>query len=290
MKKPISFQEIRPFVRLARRFSLPHKNSFYEVVSYDVRLFFCVEGGGVVTVSGRPFSLGRGDLLLLPPGSPYTFESPERDGVYLIVNFDYTQENAHLSDSIPPVPTREFREEDAVSPVLITDEPMLNEPLFLCEMHKLAEPLSRLVVVLSRKVIYYEREAAALLESILLECVRTRRLGSLSHGRAPAGAVLDHLHEHYAEHLTNQTVAEALGYHPNYVSELVKQATGVSLHRYLTSIRIKHAIDLLEEGERTVGEIATLCGFGDIYHFSKSFKQVTGLSPTRYRLGGTRGT
>lgn len=286
MKKPITLSEIRPFVRLCRRFSLSRGSGYPAVALYDVRLIFCTEGSGVVQTEERTYTLFRGDLLLLPPGCAYSFRAPERDGAYLIVNFDYTQEGAHLMEAIPSAFPGEFEESKEICPVLFTDEPVLNAPLFLSDMHKLTDPLLRLMAILSRKVIYYEREASALLVTVLLECLRTARLGALSRGRAAFGAVLDYLHEHYGEHLTNGTVAEALGYHPNYVNELVRHATGLSLHRYLTAIRIRHAIELLEEGERTVGEIALLCGFGDIYHFSRVFKSVTGVAPTRYRQRG----
>lgn len=242
-----------------------------------------MEGSGVVGTRERAFLLSHGDLLILPPGCPYTFEAPEEDGTYLIVNYDYTQEASHICEPIPPVPLCELREEDLLSPVVLIDEPSLNEPFFLGEMYKLTELFLRLEAILSHKIVYYEREASALLETVLLECLRARRLGALPRGRSSVGAVLDYLHKHYATRLCNRDVAEALGYHPNYVSELVKRATGLSLHRYLTAVRIRRAVELLEEGELSVGEIAEACGFCDIYHFSRTFKGVTGAPPTRYR-------
>lgn len=285
MKKPICFSEIRPFVRFVRQLYFSSGSRGGAVVPCDSRLFFCLSGGGTILTEGRELRMKRGDVLLLPQGCPYILHGSAEEVAYLAVNFDYTQEAAHLKKPILPIPLEDFSGDGVLSDISFSDETALNSPLYLGEMYRLEEPLAHLLSVFSRKIIYYECELAALFTEILLECLRSHRLNPLSRNRAAFQRVLDYLHEHYREHLTNSSVAAVLGYHPNYVSELVKRATGLSLHRYLLSVRIKHAIDLLEEGERSVGEIAAYCGFCDIYHFSRAFKMVTGVAPTHYRRG-----
>jgi transcriptional regulator GlxA family with amidase domain len=46
------------------------------------------------------------------------------------------------------------------------------------------------------------------------------------------------------------------------------------------------AIDLLQNSSLPIGEIAVSIGFCDIAHFSKTFKQKTGLSPSAFRIKG----
>jgi AraC-like DNA-binding protein len=40
---------------------------------------------------------------------------------------------------------------------------------------------------------------------------------------------------------------------------------------------------LLWQTDQTVGEIADTLGFSDSFHLSKSFKRLTGLTPTEFR-------
>ena len=59
--------------------------------------------------------------------------------------------------------------------------------------------------------------------------------------------------------------------------------TGVSPAKYLTARRLETACVLLHDRSRGLKEIAAECGFCDIFHFSKRFKQGMRLTPTEYR-------
>ena len=94
---------------------------------------------------------------------------------------------------------------------------------------------------------------------------------------------MSYVHNNYAERLTNAKIGKAFGYNPNYVSSLVKAATNLPLHKYIENVRVERAVDLLTTSDVSVGNIAELCGFSDIYHFSKMFKAKMGVSPNAYR-------
>lgn len=52
---------------------------------------------------------------------------------------------------------------------------------------------------------------------------------------------------------------------------------------FLISARMEKAKYLLRYTDLKITEIAALCGFSDIYLFSKQFKHKTGFSPSLYR-------
>lgn len=60
-------------------------------------------------------------------------------------------------------------------------------------------------------------------------------------------------------------------------------AMGVSPARYRTIRRIDAACVLLQQRDHTIGAIAAKLGFSDEFHFSRRFKQITGLSPRAFR-------
>ena len=58
---------------------------------------------------------------------------------------------------------------------------------------------------------------------------------------------------------------------------------GLGINRYITTVRIGHAKELLAFSRRSVKEIALDCGFSDQNYFSKVFLKETGQTPTEYR-------
>lgn len=66
-------------------------------------------------------------------------------------------------------------------------------------------------------------------------------------------------------------------------NDLFKSHFDTTPNRYLTLRRIEHAQAMLETKSLTVTEIAECCGFSDIYYFSKVFKQICGLPPSKWR-------
>ena len=67
-----------------------------------------------------------------------------------------------------------------------------------------------------------------------------------------------------------------------YFRKLFYEIYKMPVAKYIESVRIRKARELLKNDFGSVGEVAELVGYRNIYHFSKSFKKVTGLSPTEF--------
>ena len=57
----------------------------------------------------------------------------------------------------------------------------------------------------------------------------------------------------------------------------------VQSQEYLDRLRNEHAVRRLQYTGDSVTDIARVCGYQDVYQFSKAFKKRNGLSPTEYR-------
>lgn len=70
-----------------------------------------------------------------------------------------------------------------------------------------------------------------------------------------------------------------------YFRKLFNNIYKMPVAKYIESVRIGKARELLKNDYDSVGEVAECVGYRNIYHFSKAFKKVTGMSPTEFARG-----
>ena len=82
--------------------------------------------------------------------------------------------------------------------------------------------------------------------------------------------------------LSLKEIATASSASPSHLAHVFKEQHGCSLIQYLLRVRIERARDLLSEGNRSVKEVATAVGYADVHYFSRLFKRMERVSPSRY--------
>ena len=95
--------------------------------------------------------------------------------------------------------------------------------------------------------------------------------------------IMEWVQSHFDQPLTVSGLAEKFGYHPTYLSALIKQYTGYPLITYINRTRIHVSKNLLNSHTLTIRQISSMCGFTDEKHFMKLFRQFEGMTPTQYR-------
>lgn len=121
------------------------------------------------------------------------------------------------------------------------------------------------------------------LSSLLRGFFMSRGLSSQQRHEPHIERALDYVHGHYREDIGVNTIAPLIGISPNYLSTKFKKATGVRFVEYVTKLRIEKARELLTETSLYIREIAGEVGYHDVRHFSNTFEQYTGYSPSNYR-------
>ena len=95
--------------------------------------------------------------------------------------------------------------------------------------------------------------------------------------------VFNFIETNYHRPITLSEIAEAVGYSPTYLTNLVGQETGNTLHCWIIKRRMAAACSLLLETELTVNQIAEAVGYQDASYFSRQFHQLYGMPPKAWR-------
>lgn len=82
--------------------------------------------------------------------------------------------------------------------------------------------------------------------------------------------------------MTLKRAAEELGYSPNYLSAMVRRATGRTVSDIVLEKRMQRASMLLASSSMTVDEIGSMLGYCDASNFHRAFRGYWGTTPRRY--------
>ena len=80
-----------------------------------------------------------------------------------------------------------------------------------------------------------------------------------------------------------RAIAHEASLSPYYFTRQFTAYVGVPPYRYLIGLRIDRAMQLLRETELSVTQICHRVGFNSLSHFTTTFRQHTGVSPSAYR-------
>ena len=247
-----------------------------ECVAYDSRLFYMVSGDVTAVVGGVKLGhLSPGHLLYVPAGTPYKLK-----GQYLrmvAVAFDPTVDYAD-SEAPKPVLAAEYNADLAHR---VTDLAPLDKVLHIEDFESERDTLLGLVSIFTSAEGEYRAVGSAILKQLLLKAVET-----VDENALPARMVeaLDkYIRDNAGDDISNTEIGAIFGYHPFYISKVLKDRKGTTLRQYIIAYRLKLAKKLLSESAKSVNEVAEECGFNDPSYFTKTFKNAFGMTPKEYR-------
>lgn len=274
-------EEMRPFVRFVRRLDLTGEALWGKAIPRDYRLFYAQRGTGTIWTEQGEFRLEPGSMLLIPAGCVYWL-LPSRV-TYLAVNFDYTWNHSSLNFPVPPLFLQKGDQGSVLETVQFQDAPELNGCLYGSGLFSLETQLRSLLETYAGKALFGAVSASAILTEIIVSLLRQGRTEAETPGRLNLNAVMAYVQAHFAEKITNRELGELFHFHPTYLSDAFRKTYGKSLHQYVMERRILEGITLLEEGRKSVEEVARAVGFCDSSYFCRYFKKMTGVSPKQYQ-------
>ena len=271
----MDFISLNPAVRSVSLYERINKTD--ACIGYDCRVIYMVSGDLSVTVGGEKLGhIGPGQLLYIPAGVEYKLKSKYFRAV--VATFDFTAQDCKTLERIAPVAAAEFKPELCHT---LGIEPPFHTHILLGDMESERDTFINMANVFTSAEGSYRAQISATLKLILLRIAETADEQAL-----PARMVeaLDsYIRENCTDEISNTEIGAIFGYHPFYVSKLLKDRKGMTLRQYIISYRLKAAKRMLELTDKSAAEIAEACGFTDASYFAKTFKSAFGETPKEYR-------
>ena len=270
----MDFTKLNPFIRSASLYEKIGRSD--ECVGYDARVIYMISGDISAVVGGEKLGhLSPGHFLYIPAGVSYKLKSKYMRAV--VITFDLTDANPHPEERISPALVANYNSDlchgDTQAP--------FDKYIHLDDMEAERDTFIRMANIFTSAEGSYRAQISAMLKLILLKAAETADENAL-----PARMVEEfdsYIRENCSDEISNTEIGAIFGYHPFYVSKLLKDRKGQTLRQYIISYRLKLAKRMLELTDKSAAEIAEACGFTDASYFAKTFKGAFGETPKEYR-------
>lgn len=271
----MNYTKFNPVIRSASLYEKINRTD--ECVGYDSRVIYMISGDLTAVVGDEKFShLSSGNLLYIPAGVPYKLKSKYLRAV--VICFDMNDEDPLPEERIPPVPVAEYKEELCHKAGL---EAPFDKALMIPEFEGEVDSFIRMADIFTSAEGTYRAQISAMFKLLMLkvaECAEENALPSRM-----VEALDNYIMENAGDEISNTEIGALFGYHPFYVSKVLKDKKGLTLRQYIINYRLKASKRLLELTNKSIADIADECGFTDASYFAKTFKSAFGETPKDYR-------
>ncbi len=221
------------------------------------KMYYVCSGKGLVHTLGEITPLSKGDIFFTFPASSFAIESKE-NFTYMYISFVGLRGN------------------------MIMESLNINSNNFLFHQADEVQDFWEKGILASSKVM------ELISESVLLYTFSFLGSRLLPDNNKPkqhqsVELIKKYIDDHFTEHnFSLNNISRELSYNKKYISYIFNKQIGIGIIEYLNTIRIQHSCAMMEQGFRSISDIADRCGYLDAQYFSKIFKAKMGVSPTQY--------
>lgn len=251
----------------------------------EFELNLITEGEAEFVTGDRHFTARSGDIVFVPPDMLHAVNPSEnKHAVYDTFVFNSSMLGSRESDRgtddlIRPLLNGSFAATTRITP----------DHLSYTELHAAAKTIifaakgdnSKLDILIKSellKFIYLLYESGDIVK-------RSAVYGQKSELIRP---IVAYINDHFTEELTIDHLAGKAHLSKSYFMNTFKKTAGISAIEYVNQLRLKKALELLDETSMNISHIAFECGFRNLSNFNRQFRTACGCSPREYK--SSRGT
>ncbi|MBR2025208.1 MAG: AraC family transcriptional regulator, partial [Clostridia bacterium] len=217
----------------------------------DYQLLYMVSGQMQDILTNDKITVMPGDVIVIPPNTPWKFECTGDTIYFYCVHFTGSEVKSRLNE------------------YGIELFPKKNKT---CPDNEIPKRFHRLFDGFSKKDRLKNRDLASFLEGVLIET--SRAIEKEEFDKAVLSKSIRYINEFYTTNIKIGDLAKMENMCVSLYNATFKKILGIPPTKYIIKLRMQYAIELLENGDMPISEIAIMCGYKDTNFFIRTFKSV----------------
>jgi AraC-like DNA-binding protein len=226
-------------------------------------LIYCTAGSGELTTAEQNYSIGAGDLMLLPPGLAHSYRAAG--------GTPWTIFWIHFNGLLGASYTDIIAMQGPVKSIGVSG-PLIAQFEKILSLRKRGLTLHNFIHIAGR--------IKALLTDIACSANTAHSLEASALGISQA---IDQMHKNLQQDLDLDHLAALANLSKFHFIRRFRAATGHTPIQHFIHLKMEHACALLDSSDAAIKSVASSLGYNDPLYFSRQFKKIIGISPQEYR-------
>ena len=240
-----------------------HTHGYYEFE-------LIVDGHGINNILSNKIEISKGDFFFVSP-SAFHRVNADKDSTLSIINFK-------LRDSFSDYLLSLFGTEYYASVKLSEQETDHIQTMITDSLEQSKDMSEKL------RLMYMKHTVQNILLIFANHYYQSKdRCLDPDEDKNPINKVILHIRQNYSTPITLTSVSQKYGYSPNYISQMIRSATGMTFKNYVNHLRMQTAYNLICYQTIPFKQIAIDVGYENYTSFLDMFMKKYGMSPSQLR-------
>lgn len=243
-------------------------------------MVYIKRGDAIFHVAGTDIHTRPNDIVIIKPHQPHKFKVKSDAGCeFLVLSFKFASAEGHQSE----VSLSDFID-------FVNDENVPFIHLKPSRRNDIVNVMNRILREHDKKQVWGDYLSYLLIMELFVLVSRTLKQEWEQSSRSRSvklkellGIAKDYIDTNYHKELTLVDIAGHVFLSVSYFAHAFKDEFGISPKKYLLSVRIQAAKDLLANTDQKIGDIAKEIGFSSQQRFNDIFKKFENMTPLQYR-------
>ena len=233
-------------------------------------MILAVEADGHITIGGTRYPIQRGMLFYIPPGVEQMIEphdqSPEH---YMTVHFSASRVRLNSEGR--------WELQEGIQALKQPSAQKIND------YEPFEELFEKMLDTWNNKGPEYEFITGTYIRQLLIWLSQNNKNQNKNYAISlKVDQLIEYMRQNINRKVTLEELSEIAGLSPFYLSRAFKEITEYPVIGYFNKMKIDKAKELLVEGNKKVKEVAYELGYANEFYFSRIFKRIEGISPSKF--------